>query len=217
MQRRTVLLIPSDDCDWAGVRLALAAWPDLRVIGEATTAAHGVELAMLLQPDIIIAAAELEGTAILPLLSELHRTACARSRIVLLASQPRSADLAAIERVEIAGYLLWSDLSTEALRHCLAAVITGDVVVISQAVATALLAARQRGSGAHSEPVHLTAQEQVVLRRLAEGLTHKEIAMAEGLSLRTVERTTARLAAKLKAPAQFVLGMKVTQLGVLDP
>jgi DNA-binding NarL/FixJ family response regulator len=217
MQRRPVLLIPSDDCGWAGVRLALAAWPDLRVIGEATTAAHGVELALLLQPDIIIAAAELEGTAMLPLLSELHRTACARSTIILLASQPRPADPAAIERVEIAGYLLWSDLSTEALRYCLAAVITGDVVVISQAVATALLAERQRGSGAHSEPVPLTARKRMVLRCLAEGRTHKEIAVAEGLSPRTVERTVARLEQKLGAPTQFVLGMKAAQLGLLDP
>ncbi|MER3439075.1 MAG: hypothetical protein C4346_16625, partial [Chloroflexota bacterium] len=216
MQRRTVLLIPSDNCDWAEVRLALAALPGVRVIGEAMTAAHGIELAMLLQPDLIIAAAELEGTALLPLFSELHRTVCARSTIVLLASQLRFDDLAAIERVDIAGYLLWSDLSPEALRHCLAAIITGDVVVIGHAAATVLLAARQCVSVAHSEPVQLTAREHVVLRRLAEGLTHKEIAEAEGLSLRTVERIVGQVEAKLGAATPFMLGVKACQLGLLS-
>jgi len=217
MQRRTVLLISSDDCGWAGLRLALDAMAGVRVIGAATTVAHGVELAMLLQPEIIIAAAELEGTALLPLLSELHRTACARSKIIVLASQLRPDDLAAIERVDITAYLLWRDLSSEALCHCLAAVITGDVVVASQPVATAFLAAQRRTALALPALVRLTERERVVLRRLAEGLTYKEIAVAEGLSLRTVERTVARLERKLDAPTQFVLGMKVAQLGLLDP
>lgn len=217
MQRRTVLLIPLDDCGWAEVRLALAALPGVGVIGEATSVSHGIELAMLLQPDLIIAAAELEGAALLPRLSELHRTVCARSAIVLLASRLRSDDLAAVTDVDIAVYLLWSDLSSEALRHCLAAVITGDVVVASQAAAAAFLATQRRASLAFPAAVPLPAREQVVLRRLAEGLTHKEIAMAEGLSQRAVERAVARLAAKLDAVTPFVLGMQAARRGLLDP
>jgi DNA-binding NarL/FixJ family response regulator len=118
--------------------------------------------------------------------------------------------------VDIAAYLLWRDLSSEALRHCLAAVITGDVVVASQAAAAAFLAAQRRASLAFPAAVPLTAREQVVLRRLAEGLTHKEIAVAEGLSRRTVELTAARLAARLEASPPFVLGMQAARLGLLD-
>lgn len=47
---------------------------------------------------------------------------------------------------------------------------------------------------------------------VAAGLTHKAIAMAEELSLRTV----ARLAAKLDAPTPCALGVQVARRGLLD-
>jgi DNA-binding NarL/FixJ family response regulator len=211
MQRRTVLLIPSDDCGWAEVRLALAAVAGIKVIGEAP---HGIELAMLLQPDIIIAAAELEGTALLPRLQALHRAACARSTIILLASRLRPDAFAGVDGVEIAGYLLWSDLSPDTLRCCLEAVMRGEVVVVSQAVARAFVQMRQRGAQACPAPVHLTEREQAVLRHLALGRSYKEIA-AEGLSQRTVERIVGKLEAKLDAPTPFVLGVQAAHLGWL--
>ena len=46
MQRRTVLLVPSDDCGWTDLRRALAALPDVRLVGEATSARRALDLAL---------------------------------------------------------------------------------------------------------------------------------------------------------------------------
>lgn len=61
----------------------------------------------------------------------------------------------------------------------------------------------------------LTARERAALRRLAEGLTRQEIAAAEGMSERTVQRIGADLREKLEAPTAFALGVKACQLGLI--
>lgn len=61
----------------------------------------------------------------------------------------------------------------------------------------------------------LTSRERIVLQRLAEGLTHKEIAQVEQVSLRTIERTIASLESKLGASNQFLLGKKAEHFGLL--
>lgn len=157
MQRRTVLLIRSQELGWTELRLVLQSMNDVRVVGEATNAARGIELAILLNPDVIIAAAELEGTSLLPLLIDLHRSACATSRIILLASQLHPHELVAIDDVDFVGYLLWSDLSSETLRLCLAAVIVGDFVVASRAVAKAFIEAQRCAARAASAPTQLSS------------------------------------------------------------
>jgi two-component system nitrate/nitrite response regulator NarL len=216
MQRHTVLLIRSNDCGWADLQLALSEMNDVQVVGEATDVPRGLELAMLLQPDIIIAAAELDGASLLLPLADLHRTACSKSKIIVLASHLRYDHFVAIDDIRIVGHLLWSDLSSESLRHSLQAAIGGDVVVVSRPVAKAFIEARRRDSQASKERVKLTKRERTVLGRLALGDSQKEIAVAEGIGLRTVERIVTGLETKLGAPTPFVLGMRAAQWGLLD-
>jgi DNA-binding NarL/FixJ family response regulator len=215
MQRRTVLLIRSHDCGWADLRLALGAIDDVHVVGEATDAPRGIELASQLQPDVIIAAAELDGMSLLPQLRDLHRTACPESKIIVLASHLNSDEFVAIDDVRVAGHLLWHGLSSETLRHSLAAAIGGDVVVVSHGVAKAFLEAQRRALRASPESPRLTPRERAVLGHLAQGHSREAIAVAERIGLRTVERTIARLERKLSAPTPFVLGMKAAQFGLL--
>jgi len=61
----------------------------------------------------------------------------------------------------------------------------------------------------------LADREQRVLLRLAQGLREREIANAEGLSLRTVERTVAGLVAALDAPSRVGLVATAALRGLL--
>jgi len=63
---------------------------------------------------------------------------------------------------------------------------------------------------------HFTEREQLVLHRLAEGLTQEQIHKVDGLSMRTVGRIVASLEAKLDAKSQFVLGIRAAKLGLIS-
>ncbi len=68
---------------------------------------------------------------------------------------------------------------------------------------------RERGDG------ELTAQEHVVLRLLAEGLTDEVVARKLGVSVRTGRRITAELMSRLGARSRFQAGLRAAQLGWL--
>jgi DNA-binding NarL/FixJ family response regulator len=61
----------------------------------------------------------------------------------------------------------------------------------------------------------LTPCEHAVLKRLVEGLKRPQIAEAQGISLRSVNRIVPRLQTKLEAPNSYALVMKATQLGLI--
>lgn len=216
MQWRTVLLIGSDECGWADLRLALDEIAGLQVVGEATDALRGVELAIRLQPDVIVAATELGGAPLMPSLLDLHRAARIESKIIVFAANVSPQLFVAIDDVRITSYLLWPGLSSETLRHCLAAALDGDVVVVSRSVAESFIETQRRAPQEITTPVQLTKRERIVIAHMARGHYRHEIADAECIGLRTVERTIAGLERKLDAPTPFTLGMKVAQLGLLD-
>ncbi|MGH2531947.1 MAG: LuxR C-terminal-related transcriptional regulator [Thermomicrobiales bacterium] len=215
MQRRTVLLIRSPEIGWTDLRTVVETEVEIVVVGEATTAREAIELAAMRQPDLIIAAAALEGTSTLPLLVDLHRRVCPTSKIVVLAAHLDANDFPELAEAIFDGYLLWSDLSREALWRCLGVVLADDVVVGSRTVAQTFIEMQCRPKEPIPVSVHLTTRERAILRHLAEGRTRQEIAATEGLSPRTVERTVSDLETKLDAPTAFVLGMQAAQFGLV--
>jgi len=74
----------------------------------------------------------------------------------------------------------------------------------------------ERPSHPQGIPPHVTERERSVLRLLAQGLPEKEIAHAEGHSLRTIQRIITILETKLEAPNLVVLTLKASRLGLLD-
>lgn len=213
--QRTVLLISSDDIGWREVRATLATLPDARVVGDTADLAEARRLAIEHRPAAIIAAAMLDDRPTIPLLAELHRDCCPASKIILLARRYEPGQLRAPEEVGIVGLLLWGDLSSAVLRHALALLLAGEIILGSRAVVTTFLAGLRGAGAGRLAAAGITERERAVLGRLAAGLTREQIAKAEGLSLRTVKRTIADLEQKLDAPNLFLLGLTAAQLGVI--
>jgi len=211
MRRQRILLVSSQEFGWGDLRMALGALEEACVVGDATCLGKAMELVTACRPEVIIAAARLDGVPTMPLLTELHSRLLPASKIIVIASRPDPVEFAALDGRHIAAYLIWSDLCRETLLHCLGAVIRSDIVVRSRTVATMGCDSHQHKGCPHTDSVQLTERERAVLRRLAEGLTQEQIARLEHLSLRTVERVVATLAAKLDAPSQFVLGLKAAR------
>lgn len=213
--QRTVVLLTSDAVGWDELRRILAGLPDIRVVGDTADLTAARYLAAAHAPDAIIAAAMIGGASVLPLIADLRRTCCPATKVILVAGDYAPGGLRSPEDTGVVGYLLWADLSPAVLHHCLAAAITGDVVLASSQVVRQFVA-EQRGEGpAYLAAAGVTARERSILGRLAAGQTRAEIAACEAISMRTVKRVIAELEAKLDAPNQFVLGMRATHLGLI--
>ena len=216
MERPSVLLIGSNNLLWDSIRTALEAMHTVCVADDIVDARLAVERACACRPDaMIVELADTDSDApVLSLVADL-RSRCPESRILALAACFESSRFLALAGLGVQGFILWRDLDLATLRHCLDAVLGGQLVVASKSLPTELLHAESSASRAEAAAVALTEREQAVLRGLASGRTQKEIAAADHLSLRTIKRIVAGLEAKLNAPSPFVLGARARALGLI--
>lgn len=209
---RTVALLTSDEVGWIGVRTTLQSLPGVCVLGEARDAGQLHRLLAHQIPDVLLAATVIAGHSTLPLLAGVRRRRSAATKILLFATRVEPADLRACAALGVAGYLIWDELSCADLRRSLETVLTTDLVVSCPALARAFLAASGEGA-ADTRLDRLTEHEQLVLGLLVGGRTHKAIAKATGLSLRTVERIVTRLEDEFDVSSAGELIWTVARLG----
>ncbi len=178
-----------------GVIGALEHDRGIEVIGEADNGLTAMDLALELEPDVIVLGLrmrELAGPGVL----ERLRTELPDVRALVMTADESPESLIDAVAAGAAGYL--SKLTTgEELRQ---AVITtyGGGTVISPALAGHLLrevSGTARGEGASMRPL-LAARELEVVRLVADGLTDKEIGKELFLSSRTVQNHLARVRQK---------------------
>ena len=83
-----VLVIDDDPRVHAALRLRLGVEPDLQLVGDASTAAGGVELVRSARPDVVILDVDLPDQSGLDIISELH-AAWSSARVVMLSVHDR--------------------------------------------------------------------------------------------------------------------------------
>lgn len=135
--------------------------------------------------------------------------------MILFSTDYAPGALRSPEDTGVVGYLLWTGLSPAVLRHCLAAAIAGDVILGSGPVVRQFVAGLRGEGPAHLAAAGVTARERAILGRLAAGQSYGEIASAEAISARTVERIVAGLEHKLDALNHFVLALRAVRLGLI--
>ena len=175
MPPRTVLLIRSSAIGWDELRRALRGMDSVRLVGDTRHPDEGFQLAQSLSPDAIIAAPVVDGTATRPPLVHLKHHTLPNLKIIFFATRIDPAELAAVDEVSIAAYLLTGDLSIDVLRHAVAAVLIGDLIVASRDVVQAFIRVNgPRPPLVPGAPV-LTDREMAILRLLANGQSRQEI------------------------------------------
>jgi two-component system nitrate/nitrite response regulator NarL len=208
-----VFLVGADTLAWDGLRTIVARMPEVQLVGETFDPRGAAEAAAEAAPDTVLLGSPLQGRSSSGLARLLHER-CPGARIVVLADDLELDDLPTYAAARISGYLVVSALNAAALQLGLRAVLQAKLVVLVDAVAAAIGEALSTGTlpAARYPAIVLKDREQAVLRGLAAGLTREEIAAAEHLSVRTVERIVATLAVQFDAPSAFVLGMKAARL-----
>jgi DNA-binding NarL/FixJ family response regulator len=168
---------------------------DLHVVGEASTSAEALALALQLRPDLVVLDIDLHGQSSLPLIADLRRRMPQVNVVILTAS---TSDALLIEAVESgARGFLTKDMSAEALRRAMVGAASGELAMSrrrGRIVIDYLLDRRERPRA----DLGLTDRETQILRLVADGLSDREIAEALVLSRRTVEGHVARLLQRLE-------------------
>lgn len=200
-----------------GLRVAIDAEPDLEVRGEAATATEAIAMVARIQPDVLLLDITMPGGGGIAALRQI-RTLAARTRVLIVTmhDDPESVRVALASGA--AGFILKNAAGGELLA-AIRAVHQGRTYVDPTLASTALrdvLGAVGRG-GLDGPGALLSPREVDVLRQLALGYTHKEIANRLSVSIKSVETYRARMSEKLGLSGRAELVRYALENGLINP
>lgn len=179
-----------------GLRALLKAIPEVEVVGEAADGNEAVEMAMALQPDIILMDIHMPHRNGAEATQEVLRTS-PHIGILMLTMLEDDEFVFAAMRMGARGYLLKGADRAEIAR-AIKAVSNGEAI-FSPAIAQRLMHifTRAERPAAHVFP-ELSEREREVLELIARGLSNSEIAARLHISGKTVRNHITNIFAKLQ-------------------
>ena len=194
-ERTRVLLADDHTIVREGLLSLLNEQPDLVVVGAAENGIDAVEKARQTLPHVVVM------DVAMPLLNGIEATRqlrklLPRTNVIILTMYADDAYVLRALQAGVRGYLLKRAAAAELVR-AVHAVERGDFYVskdISQAVVERYLSSEHP---ADEEEITLSNRERQILQLVAEGHTNREIAVALGITPKTVDTHRTRLMAKL--------------------
>lgn len=188
-----VLLADDHTLVRAGIRALLTSMPEIEVVGEAADGEAAVQLALQLQPDIVLMDISMKGMNGLQAAARIHDELPA-TRVIILSMHATNDYLQQALRAGAAGYML-KDAATLELQMALAAVARGGTY-LSPAVSAQVVEGYLQNDTLAENKV-LTPRQNEILRLIAAGQSTKEIAFHLKLSSKTVDAHRAQLMDRL--------------------
>ncbi|GAA1632773.1 response regulator transcription factor [Nonomuraea maheshkhaliensis] len=171
-----------------GIRGMFTGDPGFEVLGEAGDGAQAVDLARVLDPDVILMDLRMPRMDGVAAIKELARLGV-RARVLVLTTYDTDKDVLPAVEAGATGYLL-KDTGRDELVRAVRAAARGEAV-LSPSVATRLLGQVR----APADP--LSGRELEVLRLIADGATNREAAARLFISEATVKSHVLHIYAKL--------------------
>jgi NarL family two-component system response regulator LiaR len=192
-ERPTITIVIADDHEMVrrGLRMTIAAEPDLVLLGEATTGREAVRLAAELLPTLVlldVQMPDLDGVAA----AQAIRQAQPSTAVVMLTSFAEDAQLYAALDAGVIGYLL-KDISGDDLVEAIRGAVRGEPQ-LHPSIAMRLMRRRSTTGDPFAD---LTERERDILKTLARGFSNKEIAQALFLTETTVKGYVSTVLSKL--------------------
>jgi two-component system, NarL family, response regulator DevR len=192
-----VLLVDDHEVIRVGLRTVFGQTQGVTVVGEAGTMADAVLQAQRLKPDVILMDVRLPDGSGVDACREIL-AALPETRVIFLTSYADDDSVLAAVLAGAQGYVL-KEIDSPALLEAIRSVAKGQSILDSSVTERALRWLR----GLHDLPAtsgtdQLSSQEERVVALVAEGKTNKEIAVALGLSDKTVKNYLANVFQKLR-------------------
>ena len=194
-KRRTVFLVDDHPFVRRGIASCIDAEPDLKVCGQAGTAAEALSALASARPDVVVADISLPGRDGLDLVKTI-RAEPGAPPVVVLSMHDESVYAERALRAGASVYLMKSALAAD-LIHAIRRVLAGEFVV-GPSVVGLVLARVAHGSAARALPIEaLTDRELEIFRLLGRGMARARIAAELNLSVKTIEAHRASIRQKL--------------------
>ena len=181
-----------------GLRARLDTVPGFAVVGEAGNADEALALAAAHEPDLVLMDVGMRGMNGIALAALFHER-FPGIRVLMLSMHDNVEYVTQAVRAGASGYVLKDSPGAEIIR-AIGAVLDGKTYFSEG------LSARLIHASAMRDPIErLTPRERDILDALAEGLSSKQIAQRNDLSVRTVETHRLNLKRKLEIEGQAEL------------
>ncbi|MCD8534863.1 MAG: response regulator transcription factor [Verrucomicrobia bacterium] len=192
----SILLVDDHPIMRQGLRALIETRSDFKVVGEAATAALGMEMSIKLKPDLAIVDLSLPDRGGLELIKDM-RVATPDTRILVLSMHEESFYVDRVLKAGARGYVMKQEASDKLLQ-AIDKISLGEIA-ISPAMSSRLIAIFSGNlPNSNPNPVHLlTDREMQVFLKLGEGLTIRQIADALHISVKTAEVHRTNIKSKL--------------------
>lgn len=212
----TVLLADDQELVRTGLRMIIAAEPDLEVVGEAADGAGAVAASHELRPDVVLMDIQMPGTDGITATRRIVGTLPA-TRVAMLTSFDRSQLVYDALVAGASGFLL-KDQPREQIVNGVRAIARGDEL-LAPAITRRLIEDFARTGQAGRPPGYelLTEREQEVLVLVARGRSNAEIAAELYVSIQTVKTHVARVLAKLRLRDRVQIVVTAYEFGIVRP
>jgi NarL family two-component system response regulator LiaR len=212
-EKISILIIDDHPMVREGLRAFIASRTNFEVIGEAVDGAEGVDLAMKLQPDVILMDLMMPGLSGVEAIHRIKQMTPA-ARILVITSFSDDDKIIAAIRAGALGYLL-KDSSPQDLLKAIQDVYAGESS-LHPMIARKLIKELNRPT----ENIHpidiLTSREIEVLGMVAQGLSNQEIAQKLNLSALTVRSHISNILSKLHLENRTQAALFAIREGLAD-
>jgi two-component system response regulator NreC len=208
-----VLLADDHTIVRSGVKMLLRSEPDIEVIGEAEDGREAVQMAINLQPDIVvmdIAMPEIDGLEA----TRQIKASCPNTNVLVLTMHRTDEYFFEMLRAGASGYVLKA-AGTNELIHAMRVIAMGDVYLYPTMAKKLLSDYLEKVK--HQAPIEtgLSRRESEILALIAEGYTNNEIAEKLVISASTVHTHRSKLLQKLNLSSRHELIQYARQAGII--
>jgi two-component system response regulator DevR len=181
-----ILIVDDHEMVREGLKAILVSEPDFTIIGDASNAAQALESVERLRPDIVLLDVRLPDSSGVKVCQEITKR-FPEVAVIILTTFTEEQLVAECIQAGARGYIV-KDVERFDLKRSIRAVARGEAAIDSKA-AVAVLSQLRRVPSQRSEPEPepLSAQQLVILRLIAQGLSSREIANQLYLSENTVK------------------------------
>ncbi len=196
MRRLRLLVVDDHEVVRLGLRLLLQNRPEFELVGEAESGAQALALVERLRPDLVILDVRLPDRDGLEVCREITER-FPGVRVLILTAYPDEEFIVRAIEAGASGYVLKRAGSRE-LMQALEALARGEAILDPVVTRKVLEQFRQRARTAQADAFKdLTPRERLILARIAEGKTNKEIAEELFLTEKTVRNYVSIILDKL--------------------
>jgi DNA-binding NarL/FixJ family response regulator len=216
VKRVRILIADDHEVVRKGIVAQIAQCPDWEVIAEATNGRDAVELALHLQPDLIVldlTMPELNGLAA----ASRILAALPEARILILTVHDSEQVVREVLAAGALGYVLKSDAG-HTLMTALEALLDARTFFTPK-VGRMVLEGYLRNPGAADPAASsvLSGREREIVQLLAEGKSNKEVAAALGISVKTAETHRSNIMRKSGFGSLAELVRFAIRNGIIEP